>query len=138
MRRCACPRKEPMDGMPESIVYRHGDRCHKRAYRDRVKRAAEAAGLEVALSLRAIRATKGTKASAGQTESAKKRAQNRRPELRVSYRKAVDGMTERLAALLSPTPDGPSLDECREIAEQGLKLALPPRALAQVERERAA
>jgi len=94
MRRCNCPRGEPMIGMPESIKYRYGDRCRKRAYRARVKIEAEAAARAVAPSLSAARAAMSTGARAGHAQNGQESAQRgrtRRPrpaELRVSLRKA--------------------------------------------------
>lgn len=128
-RTCACPRREPMDGMPEQVKYRFGDRCRTRAYRDKLKREAEAAGVVVAPSLRAIRASTGTEGRDGHAENGGKRAQRRRPELRVSYRKAVEVLTAAYA------PTGHE-DESREFIEQTLAQALSPRARAQVERSR--
>lgn len=113
MRRCACPRKESMEAMPKSIIYRFGDRCRKRAYREKVKRAAKAAGVEVAPSLRAIRATKGTSGRDGHAETKPRRAQKRRLEPRLSYRKAIEAardMGEQLEVSGGeriPCPDHP-------------------------------
>jgi hypothetical protein len=95
--RCACPREEPMEGLPSSIKYRHGDRCHKRAYRARVKEAAAEVGLQTAPTLAAAEAARTTNAPAGQTESPRKSSKPRRVELRVSYRKAVEAFTPHMA-----------------------------------------
>lgn len=129
MRRCACPRREPMDGMPATAKYRHGSRCRQRAYEARVKRAAEAAGLSVAPSMRAVDAARGTNERQADAESSRKRPQRRRTELRVSYRKAVEVLTAAYA------PKGHE-DESRQFIERTLADALPPRARAQVEQQR--
>jgi hypothetical protein len=133
MRRCACPRKESMEGMPKSIIYRHGDRCRKRAYREKVKRAAKAAGVEVAPSLRAIRATRGASGHDGHAGTKPRHAQKRRPEVRLSYRKAVEALVEEFTP---KPPEGLAIPE--SFFEVALLRALSPRARAQVERERAA
>jgi len=139
---CACPLGEPMDLMPLSVKYRHGDRCRKRAYRAKLKGAAEAVGLQVAPTLRAVELMVSTRERDGHAENGRKRAQKRAPELRVSYPKAVEAMTERLVALIPPgvdLMDELSSERCREIAEEGLSTALSTRQREVLEqRERAA
>ena len=114
-----------MDGMPLSVVYRYGDRCRKRAYRAKVKQAAEAAGLQVAPSLQAVEALETPKARDGHAETPRKPREKRREQVRVGYRKAE---TE-LNAALRPT-------EAR-IAIAALRCALSPKQLANLEEEAA-
>lgn len=88
-RKCACPREEPMDGLPASIKYRHGDRCRKRAYRAKVKRAASDAGLQVAPTLSAVHAMGSPHGRDGHAENGRTPRKPRRVGLRISYRKAL-------------------------------------------------
>jgi hypothetical protein len=78
-----------MDGMPLSVKYRYPSRCRQRAYQARVKREAEAVGLPVAPTLKAVAALGGTRGRNGDAQSVRKPRQRRRTELRVDYRKAV-------------------------------------------------
>lgn len=114
-----------MDGMPRSVIYRHGDRCRKRAYRARVKRAAEAVGLRVAPSLAAVRAIDATSQRDGHAETPRKPRKRGREQVRVGYRKAE---AELLAAL--PKPEA-------NVAVAALRCALTPKQLEHLEREAA-
>lgn len=120
---CACPRRELMDGMPLTAKYRHPESCRKRAYRAKVKARAEAAGFKREMSLGDLDMATGTGGRAGDAETTRKPRQRRRVELRVSYRKAVEALTDSFAFLAPITGD---LD-CRRIVEQGLRTALSPK-----------
>jgi len=104
VRRCACPKREPMAGMPSTAKYRYPEICRKRAYREKLKREAEAVGLSVAPTLAAVRAAVTTNGRDGDAYTPAKRPQRRRTELRVSYRKAVEAIDagRPLSSVLSP------------------------------------
>jgi hypothetical protein len=85
-----------MDQMPADVKYRYGDRCRQRAYREKVKREAEAAGLSPTLTLAEIQATNGTQRRNGDAQTRRKGAQRSRSGLQVSHRKAVDAVARAI------------------------------------------
>jgi hypothetical protein len=124
MRRCACPRKEPMTGMADSILYRHGARCRQRAYEAKVKTEAEAAGLTVAPTLKAVRASTPTTGHQADAQKAKAAPRKRRAELRLSYRRALEALAEELTP---KPPEGLAVPQ--RYIEAALRRALSPTQL---------
>jgi hypothetical protein len=113
-----------------------GEQCKDRAYRERVKAAAAAAGVPVKASLRFF----GTPSAPGSTGEGRADAQNKRkaakrrpPSLRISYPKAVEALTAALTnagghLIGMPEP------RARECAEQILRPHLSPKVREHLER----
>lgn len=91
-RLCACDCGQPLDGRRGNTRYVDA-RHRQRAYRKRLDAEARARGLSANLSLRTVRATRATRTRNG---DARKRA--RKPEKRLSYRKACDALAAHLQA----------------------------------------
>jgi hypothetical protein len=134
-RLCACPRKEPMDGMPASAKYRHGQRCRQAAYEAKVNAEAEAAGVIVAPSLGAVRALGTTTERQADAEKVRKHPQTSRSGLQVSLGRAVEAIVKNFApAMAGHWAEIPRVeDDLRQSATIALASALSPRQLRQLE-----
>lgn len=89
---CACECGQPLTGRRGNTRY-VDERHRQRAYRNRLKREAEAKGLSPNLSLRTVRATRATRKRNGDA-----RRRTRAPERRLSYRKACDTLAAHYVA----------------------------------------
>jgi hypothetical protein len=91
-RKCICGCGK--DAQPYS-KYAFPERCRSRAYRNRVREEADAKGVSAHLTLGDLR--NGTTARVGHTPAPARKRTRRAPDLRVSYRKAVDAISLPLA-----------------------------------------
>jgi hypothetical protein len=119
--------------MPLSVKYRYGARCRQRAYEAKVKAEAEAVGLRVAPSLKAVRASTRTTQRQADAQNATAAPRKRRTELRVSFRKAVEVVAENAALMPMVTRA-----QATRSAEQILARALTPRQLEALREREAA
>lgn len=111
-RLCACPCRKPIPaGARATRKYHDPTRCRQRAYRARVREAAARAGVAPTITLSAVRAGTGDR-----HRYAKRPAGTRKPDQRVSVRKAEDAIRRELgdpaaanaaiAAMRSALPPG--------------------------------
>lgn len=89
---CGCGRAQ----RPGSKYFDY-ERCRQRTYRQRVGRAAADAGLPTSLTLASLSGSSGSRL--GDAQKGGRAAKRRRPDLRVSYRKAVDAVDGALAEI---------------------------------------
>lgn len=110
---CKCGCGKRLINRREGTLY-FDERCKRRAHRRKVKKALAAAGLPTSLSLQAATTTR---TRPGDARTA------RRPDLRVSYRRAVDAVADVLVRL-------PGIDEraARRCATNALKPLLSEKA----------
>lgn len=127
---CQWPRREDLDGEAVTVIVRICDcGCNQRldqgaseraryaserhrhkAYRDRVKREAEAAGLPSRLTLESVHATSGPRQRVGDAQSAA-RKRTRRPRPGVSaYFRTVEQLDWLIALVESEPEPGPDDD----------------------------
>jgi hypothetical protein len=93
--RCACGCDEPLVAPSVRTFYKDGHR--KRRHRRRVERAARAAGLPTHLSLESVQTTVRTRERRRDAPARPQAPQRRRkPDLRVSYRKAVEAVASHV------------------------------------------
>jgi len=96
LRYCKCPRKEPMDDLPDSLEYRDRN-CRQRAYRARVKAEMERVNLPASPSLRAARVSRATTTHNGDAQIDRKRPLGGKPSgAQVSYFKAIEVLHSEL------------------------------------------
>lgn len=133
LRYCKCPRKEPMDDLPDSLEYRDRN-CRQRAYRARVKAEMERVGLPASPSLRAARVSRPTTTHNGDAEIDRKRPLRGKPSgAQLSYWKARRTLAEDYRR------DGYTWEAAVAKAEHVLNPALPTRQREQLsQRERKA
>jgi hypothetical protein len=117
---CACGCKRPAQ---RGSKYHDYERCRQRAYRGRVKAAAAAAGLPASISMETVEAATHPTPRNGDARARRNRPQKRRQtDLRISYRKAIDAVTEQLELDAHLTRA-----HARERAQDALRPCLPPR-----------
>ena len=108
-RLCACGCRRSLEGRSERTIY-FDHRCSQRAYRKRLREAAEAAGVPARLSLETVRAAKSTLDHNGDAH-ARPRARQKRSRTGLSIYLPTPERAEALAAALEQlAADRPELD----------------------------
>jgi hypothetical protein len=127
---CQCGCRRPLQ--PDQIgnaMYLSGAHA-QRAYRKRVKAEAKAAGLEVAPSLRAVRAMGSPRGHNGDPQTGANGRRRARSGLQVSYRKAVEAAADVLVTF------GVSSWAAPVAAENAMRTALSPAQRERLEARR--
>lgn len=119
-RLCGCGCGASLLGRRANVRYAD-DRHRQRAYRGRLRAALAEAGLPVRLNLSATATTRNRRGDGRSSSGRVLRRRQPRPDLRISYRRAVVA----IAALLEEWYDPPL---ALRVAEANLRPLLPPSA----------
>lgn len=96
-RACACPCRKPVVGGTARTIYAHPDTCKQRAYRARLAERLEAAGLPARLNLKLADTQGGAGNGLGDPDtSAPPVKRQRKPEVRLPYRRVLTALTDAL------------------------------------------